>query len=111
MGRGRFYSKGAVLSPLEWLRLEEPTQPQALLWVGGPPAQAAQSPSVAWGTSRDGRPQLPGLWLQQLKAVQEQCSSLLVFHSACWQLEEGIAERLTSWLMGLPIFSFWTRRI
>lgn len=31
MGRGRFYRKDAVLSPLEWLRLEEPTQLQAQL--------------------------------------------------------------------------------
>ena len=35
----------------------KPTQPQPLHWAGcPPPAQAAQGPSMAMGTSRDGAP-------------------------------------------------------
>jgi len=39
-----------------WVGLEGTSQPQ--LWDGCSPAQAAQSPSMAWGTSRNGAPQL-----------------------------------------------------
>ena len=40
--------------------LEKTLQPPAppLPWAGCPPAQAAQGPSMAWSTSRDGAPQL-----------------------------------------------------
>ena len=43
----------------EWLGWKGPPAPP-LPWAGCPPAQAAQGPPTASGTSRDGAPTAPG---------------------------------------------------
>ena len=72
---------------IQWHRLEGTLMP----WAGCPPAQAAQGPPMAWGSSRDGAPQL----VLQLSDCQGDSETHLIARSDrhwAWRVFSGVPQ-------------------